>query len=127
MSIGQRINQKRKELGISVDELADMLDKNRATIYRYESDEIENMSLSVIEPLAKALHTSPAYLLGWEPETMILKEDSHYHTENSVATLASLAPQLLDIINQLNSDNINRLTTYAEKLLDLQSEDESIK
>lgn len=41
MKIGERIRQRRKEIGLSVDELAEILGKNRATVYRYESNEIE--------------------------------------------------------------------------------------
>lgn len=66
MTIGERIKQRRKELGLSVDDIAEKLGKNRATIYRYESNEIENMPLDVIEPLARVLNVSPAYLMGWE-------------------------------------------------------------
>lgn len=66
MTVGERIKQRRKELGLSVDEIAKKLGKNRATIYRYESNEIENMPLDVIEPLARVLNVSPAYLMGWE-------------------------------------------------------------
>ena len=44
------------------------MNKNRATVYRYESDEIENMPTSVLEPLSKILNTTPAYLMGWEDE-----------------------------------------------------------
>ncbi len=66
MTIGSRIKQRRKELGLSVDELAQRLGKNRATIYRYESDEIENLPTTVLEPLSEVLQTSPAFLMGWE-------------------------------------------------------------
>lgn len=66
MSIGQRIKQKRKELHLSVDELAKRLGKNRATVYRYENGDIENLPIDVLEPIAKALNTTPAYLMGWE-------------------------------------------------------------
>ena len=55
MTVGERIKQRRQELEMSVDELAAKLGKNRATIYRYESDEIENLPLSILEPLAKIL------------------------------------------------------------------------
>ncbi|HCX62542.1 MAG TPA: hypothetical protein DHU59_08905, partial [Clostridiales bacterium] len=64
MTIGERIKKRRKELNMSVDKLAEILGKNRATVYRYESDEIENLPLSILDPLAKALHTAPAYLMG---------------------------------------------------------------
>ena len=66
MTIGERIRQRRLEIGLSVDQLADAIGKNRATIYRYESNEIESFPLSILDPLAKALRTSPAYLMGWE-------------------------------------------------------------
>lgn len=66
MNIGQRIKERRKELGMSADALGEKLGKNRATIYRYENGEIENLPLDILEPIAKALHTTPQYLLGWE-------------------------------------------------------------
>lgn len=66
LTIGQRIKNRRLELGLSVDELAKRLGKNRATVYRYEDDSIENLPVSVIGPLADVLHCSPAYLMGWE-------------------------------------------------------------
>ena len=58
MNIGERIKQRRIALGLSVDEIAKQIGKNRATIYRYESSEIENLPTSVLEPLAKALPNS---------------------------------------------------------------------
>lgn len=68
MTVGERIKRRRQELGLTVDEVAVKLGKNRATVYRYESDEIENMSITILEPLAQALTVSPAYLMGWEKE-----------------------------------------------------------
>ena len=68
MTIGERIKLRRQELGMSADDLAARLGKNRATIYRYESDEIENLPINVLEPLAKILNVSPAYLMGWKNE-----------------------------------------------------------
>ncbi len=50
MTIGERIKLRREQLGLSVDDIAEKLGKNRATIYRYESDEIENLPLSILEP-----------------------------------------------------------------------------
>jgi len=65
-SVGERIKNRRKQLGMSVDELAEKLGKNRATVYRYESNDIENMPAGILEPLAKTLRTTPAYLLGYD-------------------------------------------------------------
>ncbi len=67
MNTGDRIKQRRIALGLSVDELAEKIGKSRATIYRYENGDIENMPTPVLEPLAKALETTPADLMGWSP------------------------------------------------------------
>lgn len=66
MTIGKRIKSRRKELNVSVDELANKLNKNRATIYRYEKGDIENMPIDILEPLAEALNTTPQYIMGWD-------------------------------------------------------------
>lgn len=68
MTVGSRIREYRKKLDLSVDDVAEKLGKNRATIYRYESDDIENLPATVLEPLAKILQTTPAELMGWKRE-----------------------------------------------------------
>ena len=73
-TIGKRIHDRRIQMGLSADELAMRLGKNRATIYRYESDEIETLPISVIAPLADVLQVSPAYLLGWINTTDVYSE-----------------------------------------------------
>lgn len=65
MTIGQRIKERRQQCGLTVDQLAAKLGKNRATVYRYESGDIENLPITVLEPIAKALRTTPQYLMGW--------------------------------------------------------------
>lgn len=65
-NIGLRIKARRKELGISADDLAKRLGKDRSTIYRYEKGEIENLPLDILEPIANALETTPSALMGWE-------------------------------------------------------------
>ena len=66
MTIGERIKSRRIALGLSADDLALRLKKNRATVYRYESDEIEKLPTTVLEKLAEVLDVTPAYLMGWE-------------------------------------------------------------
>lgn len=66
MSItSERIRARREELGLSLDDLAAILGKNRTTIYRYETGFIEQLPIGVIPPLAKALNVSPSWLMGW--------------------------------------------------------------
>ena len=68
MTVGQRIKARREECGLSVIDLAERLGKARSTIYRYEGDEIQDMPITVLEPLAEALSTTPAYLMGWSDD-----------------------------------------------------------
>mgnify|MGYP000934082311 FL=1 len=82
MRIGERIKQRRLELGYTADTLAKMLNKNRATIYRYENGDIENMPIDVLEPLAKALNTTPAYLMGWSSEQSTKKNPNAQTSTN---------------------------------------------
>lgn len=69
MTTGNRMKNRRKELGLPADAVAAALGVSVATVYRYENGEIEKVPGSVLEPLAKVLNTTPAYLMGWdEPE-----------------------------------------------------------
>ena len=68
MTIADRIRNRRLELGLSVDDLAKLLNKNRATVYRYESNFIKSYSADVMESLAKALDTTPAYFYGYDDD-----------------------------------------------------------
>ena len=70
MTTGERIKRLRKDLGLSADELGKMIGKDRSTIYRYERGEIENATVDVIPRLAKALQTTPQYILGWDNKPM---------------------------------------------------------
>ncbi|MBQ8971656.1 MAG: helix-turn-helix domain-containing protein [Clostridia bacterium] len=115
MVTGRRIKERRIALGLSADRLAEMIGKNRATIYRYESDEIENFPLPIIDPLADALQTSPAYLMGWtdDPSPMVYEttpEDEPDPERERIATL----------FLSLTEENQKRLLDYAELLLKAQ-------
>lgn len=65
MTIYERIKARRKELALTADEVANALGISRATVYRYESSEIEKLPITILEPLAKVLKTTPSYLMGW--------------------------------------------------------------
>ena len=68
MGVGERIKARRKEIGLSAEQVAKELGVSPATVYRYESNDIMNMRIDKLEPIAKALHTTPAYLMGWEED-----------------------------------------------------------
>ena len=51
---------------MSADELAEKLGVSRSTIFRYEKGDIDKVPAEYAKPLADALCTTPAYLMGWE-------------------------------------------------------------
>ena len=66
MTIGERIKQKRKELGLSQEEVADSLGyKSRTSVFKVEQG-ITDLPLSKVKEFAKVLKTTPSYLMGWE-------------------------------------------------------------
>lgn len=65
MTIGDRIRNRRIELGLSIEQVALELNISRATAYRYEGNYIEKLPVSTLEPLARVLKTTPEYLMGW--------------------------------------------------------------
>ena len=68
MTVGQRIKQRRKQLNMSAEELAAKIGRSPATMYRYEKGDIDKMDSSVLLPIADALLTTPAYLMGWSDD-----------------------------------------------------------
>lgn len=68
MTIGDRIKQRRLSLGLSADQLGERIGKDRATIYRYENNDIKKMPIAILGPLAAALNVTEAWLMGRESE-----------------------------------------------------------
>ena len=63
MKIGERIRYYRKLNNMTAEDLAKIINKDRGTIYRYEKGYIENLPVTILEPIATALNITPADLL----------------------------------------------------------------
>ena len=62
--IGQRIRARRKELDLTLQDVADKVGVQNSTILRYEKGAIKKIKLPVIEAIASALHVNPDWLMG---------------------------------------------------------------
>lgn len=67
-AIGQRIKTLRKRKGLNQTQLATLLGKSLRTMQKYETGEIE-VSIDVVNSLAKHLDTTPTFILGYETNT----------------------------------------------------------
>lgn len=78
MSKGERIRLRREQLNIGQTELAKRIGVSKQTLYKYETDIVTNIPSDKIEELAKALSTSPAYIMGWEDSEELKEARSRF-------------------------------------------------
>lgn len=99
--IGNKIKTRRKELNITQEELAKMTGyTTRSTINKIEQG-INDMPLSKVSVFAKALNTTPSYLMGWEDEINIDTDMSN----NSGTISNNIAPDSTDTNNTYTTNN----------------------
>ena len=96
--IGNRIKTARKNANLTLLELANKIGLSEGNVQRYESGNITNVSVSVLEKFAAALDTTTAELMGWAS-----------HTTKSQPSLTrkdgrDIQKRLQSILDDLNSD-----------------------
>ena len=127
MTIGKQIRKRRKELKMSVDELAKRIGKDRSTIYRYENGDIENFPLEVLLPMAEALETTPQALLStivtsnkWlseRAEKWFAATDRYEFSDEEVRLFHEIANYLIKNRNSDDfEDNLKFLFTLFKQL-----------
>lgn len=122
MNIGQRIKSLRESNGLTQEELGKAIGVNKATVNRYETGVID-IKRTVAIKLAEALHTSPAYLMGWEeavkelPPEDLFKGDPGCEewwakVENKPEIIRGVS-QMMQIYNQLSSNGKEKVIDYT--------------
>lgn len=107
MEIGERIRIRREELGMSQEELAKAIGyKSRSSINKIEVDG-RGLPQSKVVIIAKALHVTPAYLMGWEEADRAAKDDAEIDW-------------ILDQFRTLTDRNRQRLIDFIEMLMENQ-------
>lgn len=94
MNVGERMKLRRKEIGISADDVAEKIGVSRSTVFRYEKGEIEKLPIEILYPLSEVLRTTPEYLMG-------------LNSNNDITT----------IYNQLEPPRQKKVYSYAEQQL----------
>ena len=84
---------------MTADELVRRIGKNRATVYRYENGDIENLPIDVLKPIAKALDIAPQYLMGWNIDT----EATSKKTEPTVDFLMLHDGDVMTVVEAMSS------------------------
>lgn len=64
--MAQRIKALRKDKGLTLEHVASIVGVGKSTVRKWETGIIANMKRDKIASLAKALGTTPEYLMGWD-------------------------------------------------------------
>ncbi len=110
MTIGEMIATRRKELGLTLEEIGCAVGVGKSTVKKWESGYIANMRRDKIAALAKILQLSPAEFIGDESENTPPKQ--------SEVILTSDEKRLLDCYRSFNEDGQKKvLDTVSDMVL----------
>lgn len=97
MFIGSRLRSRREALGLTLEQVGEYLGVNKATVQRYESENID-IKRTVALKLSEVLNVTPGYVMGWEDESQ--------QNDN----------KLLHEFHELNQEGQEKVIQYAEDL-----------
>lgn len=111
MTPGDRIKNRRIELGMTLEELGKRVGVGKSTVRKWETGYIANMRRDKIAKLAEALDVSPLYIMGIESP-----EENEPAEEGGLTEKQS---ELLDLISSLSDSEISVLLAAARSLTEL--------
>lgn len=94
--MARKIKQLRQDQGLTLEQVAKVVGVGKSTVRKWETGMIANMKRDKIAALAKALHTTPAYLMGWE--------DKEKEPSPTIEDLSEGEKMLLDLFNKVPED-----------------------
>lgn len=104
--IGSIIHNRRKELGLTLEDIGNAVGVSKSTVKKWEDGYISNMRRDKIEKLARILEISPVRLLGIKVATTTETTDPHsdkllslYHSLNDLGK--EVAVQRLEELSEI--------------------------
>ena len=82
-NISSVLKAKRKELGLTLAQIAEKIGVTEATVQRWESGNIKSLRHERIAKLADILGVTPAVLMGWDEPTRTNSPLPHHHRGHS--------------------------------------------
>ena len=109
MKVNEIISRRRKELGLTLEEVAIKVGVSRSTVKKWETGSIKNMRRDKMALLAEALKISPMDLLEDEPTNT---SDGYYDDPEMVAHAEALRTDparriLFDATKNLSKDDVD--------------------
>ena len=92
--LSRKIKQLRLENNMTLEQVAQIVGVGKSTVRKWENGIIANMRRDKIAVLAKALHTTPAFLMGWEDEYATKKAPDRLELTEAESMLLELFRQI---------------------------------
>ena len=108
--MAKRIKALRQEKGLTLEQVADVVGVGKSTVRKWETGMIANMKRDKIASLAKALGTTPEYLMGWDE-----KKDSPTEPE-----LSEGEAKILELFRRIPEERQGYALEVLETLLKMQ-------
>lgn len=103
MELKTIIANKRSELGLTLEDVAKICNVSISTVKRWESGEIVDIKRDKVVKLAQALHTTPAYIMGWEEEDKT-KEEIDRENQEIMDAYNRASPEIRAAIQRILKD-----------------------
>ena len=113
MTMGEKIRIAREAAGLTQEELGQLCNTTKQTIYKYEIGKVTNIPLDRIETISKAIGVTPAYLMGWEESP----SDSNEKTADPKAGGGESLEDIIPGYDSLSNENKDRVRDYVAVLL----------
>lgn len=101
-----KIRELRLARNMTLEDVATIVGVGKSTVRKWETGMITNMKRDKIALLAKALGTTPAYLMGWKEETP------------AKAALAEHEQVIIDLLRRVPEDKQEMIIQVIQTVLD---------
>ena len=112
MDIGAKLKNRRLSLGLTLEEVGNAVGVGKSTVRKWETGDIANMRRDKIANLADALHTSPAYIMGWSDDPEAIEKPAPT-PENE---LTDLQKQAIEFIMSLSNEELQQFIRIGNAL-----------
>lgn len=106
----ERLKSRRVDMGITLQEVADIIGVEKPTVQRYESGKINKIDTITVEKLASAIKCSPAYLMGWQSTPQIDQENNF--------NLNAHEKELIHNYRAMNEEGQEKVVGYISDLVE---------
>ena len=121
--IMNRIKTRSEDLSMSYQTLSDKVGISKSTLQRYETGFIKNMPIDKIEDIAKALCTTPAYLMGWTSNPNISSLKGKITPISAIKCDTDDEKKLLLSYRTLSAPSKKKVLSYCNGLADIEKAD----